>query len=72
MEIKSSAVFEIVKNERVFRLEVPVGAPLGDCYQVAGEYLDKFIEMINENAKMRKEHEAKSQEVADEQPEQAV
>jgi hypothetical protein len=73
MEIKSAAIFEILKDERVYRLEVPAGAPLGEVYQVSGEFLDKFIEMINENAKLRKEQQEKiKEEKPDVEPEQTV
>lgn len=30
---------------------MPVGAPLGEAYEVSGMFMDKMVEMINEHAK---------------------
>jgi len=72
MEIKSAAIFETKVNDRVYRFEVEAGCPLGDAYTASGQFLDKFIEMINENAKLRKEQQPKEEVIADGEPEQAV
>lgn len=57
MEIKNSLSLEVVKGDKVYRMEMPAGAPLGEAYTVAGEFMDKFIELINEHAAKRKENE---------------
>lgn len=62
MEIKNSLSLEIVKEDNVYRMEMPAGAPLGEAYMVAGEFMDKFVELINEHAAKRKENE-QSQDV---------
>lgn len=58
MEIKQILSLVINKNERIFRLDLPVGAPLGDTYEAVWEMLKKVSEMINESvdrSKMDKE-----------------
>ena len=46
--------FEITKNDRAYRLEVPSGAPLGELYDSLHEMLTAVLEMskkANDNAK---------------------
>jgi hypothetical protein len=49
MELKSSVIMEVKRNDFVFRLELPVGAPLGDAYEVIFEMLGKVVEMAKES-----------------------
>lgn len=49
MELKSSVVMEVKRNDFTFRLELPVGAPLGDAYEAIFEMLGKVVEMAKES-----------------------
>lgn len=49
MELKSILALEVVKNERTYRLELPVGAPLGEAYEATWEMLKKIVELVNES-----------------------
>ena len=49
MELKSILGLEVIKNERVYRLELPVGAPLGEAYEATWEMLKKIVELVNES-----------------------
>lgn len=57
MEFKNKVILEIVKEDLPYRLELPAGCPLGDAYQVVGQFLDKMVELINDHQKKRKEDE---------------
>lgn len=68
MEFKNTIVLEIQKEERVYRMEMPAGAPLGEAYQCAGMMLDRLVELINEHSQKRKEEEnAKKNESPEEE-----
>lgn len=62
MEAQNVLVFEIKKEDRKYRLELPVNAPLGEAYTVAGMFLDKFVSLINEHATKRNEELEKQEE----------
>jgi hypothetical protein len=49
MELKSSVILEVKRNDNVFRLELPVGAPLGDAYEATWSMLSKIVEMAKES-----------------------
>lgn len=49
MELKQILGLEVAKNERVYRLELPVGAPLGEAYEATWEMLKKIVELVNES-----------------------
>ena len=49
MELKSSVILETKRNDYVFRLELPIGAPLGDAYEATWEMLSKIVEMAKES-----------------------
>ena len=54
MDQKLMVHFEVVKNDRVYRLEVASGAPLGELYDSLHEMLTAVLEMskkANDNAK---------------------
>lgn len=60
MDIKTYVDIEIVKNERVYRFAMPVGAPFGEAYDAAFEALNKVSELMKQAA----ESAARPQEVA--------
>jgi len=49
MELKSSVILETKRNDYTFRMELPIGAPLGDAYEAAWEMLSKIVEMARES-----------------------
>ena len=49
MEMKSSLILETKRNDYLFRLELPIGAPLGDAYEATWEMLSKIVEMAKES-----------------------
>jgi len=54
MNQKLMVHFEVVKNERPYRLEVESGAPLGELYDALHEMLGAVLDMsrqANENAR---------------------
>ena len=48
MDVKSSLVLEVKRNDYVFRMELPIGATLGDAHSAACEMINKIVEMIQE------------------------
>ena len=48
MDLKSVILLEVVKNERTYRFEMPIGAPYGECYDVAFQVLGKISELSKE------------------------
>ena len=49
MELKSSVILEAKRNDYLFRLELPIGAPLGDAYEATWEMLSKIVSMAKES-----------------------
>lgn len=66
MEQKNVIAWEIQKEGRDYRLELPLDAPLGEAYEVAREYLAKIVELINNN--LPKKEESDEPEEAAEEP----
>jgi hypothetical protein len=56
MEAHNRISFEIKKEDRAYRLDIPNNAPLGEAYQVIGQFMDKIVELINEHQKKQKEN----------------
>ena len=54
MELKSSLILETKRNDYVFRLELPIGAPLGDAYEATWEMLSKIVDMAKESVEKSK------------------
>lgn len=57
MEIKNKLIFEIIKDDLPYRLELPGGCPLGDAYQCVGQFMDKIVELIKDHQEKRKKQE---------------
>jgi len=66
MEPKRILNFEFKKDDRVYNLQMPEGAPLSEAYEASLHFLSGFVKMINEHAEKMKpievEEEAKSEE----------
>ena len=45
MDLKSMIVLEFKKNDRIYQLLMPVGAPYGEAYDVCFEALNSILEM---------------------------
>jgi hypothetical protein len=50
MEEKNIIAFEIEKEGKLYRLEVPHGAPLGEAYEATASFLARIVELINDHA----------------------
>lgn len=45
MNVKQTLVMETIRNERTYNLILPVGAPYGEAYDAAFEFLNGVLEM---------------------------
>jgi len=50
MDLKSMVVLEFKKNDRIYQLLMPVGAPYGEAYDVCFEALNGILEMAKKAA----------------------
>ena len=65
MDFRNEVVFEVKKEDRVYRMHLPSGAPLGEAYEACGAFLDKIISMImahSENLKPKTLEEVEKKE----------
>lgn len=56
MNLKSVVTVEITKNGNTYTFNLPVGAPIGECYDACHEVLGHIIELAKqaaENAKSK-------------------
>lgn len=51
MEAQNVICFEFKKEDRIYRLQMPHGAPLGEAYEASASFLAEMVRMINEHAK---------------------
>lgn len=49
MKAKQEIIFEVEKNERVYKLSMPEGAPLGEAYEASAEFMQEVVRLINEH-----------------------
>lgn len=50
MEAKRLIAFEYKKEDRIYTLEMPDGAPLGEAYEAAANFLQEMVTLINDHA----------------------
>lgn len=50
--LKQAAKLEIVKEDRVYSLDVPPNAPLGEVHDVLFQMRSYIVEMINKSSKL--------------------
>ena len=64
MEIKSFGTFnlEFQKEERVYRFTLPYGAPYGEAYDAAFQFLNKVLEMQNKAVEEMQQKAAETKE----------
>ena len=63
MELKSLILVEVKKDDRVYRFEMPVGAPLGECYDAAFQALNKIAELMRDAASKAERKDEPAEEV---------
>ena len=63
MNFYSMITLEVVKNERVYRFEVPVGAPYADAHEAALELAAEIPEMQKKAEEFFKNQQAQKEKV---------
>lgn len=71
MEAKNIISFEFKKEDRIYRFELPYGAPLGEAYEVCSLVLDEIVRQIKEHAEKRRPQEPIEEEDEKEDVEEA-
>ena len=64
MEAKNVIAFEYVKEDRIYRLQMPHGAPLGEAYEATGSFLAEMVRMINAHSESLKSKESEKEDEA--------
>jgi hypothetical protein len=54
MNVKSSVIIEIIKDPRVYRMEIPAGSAYQEAIEVAGLFADALKEMQQQSAEREK------------------
>ncbi len=54
MQAKNVICFDIEKEGRTYRLQMPHGAPLGEAYEVVSCFQAEMVRLINEHAEKSK------------------
>jgi hypothetical protein len=55
MELKTSIVLEVKKDERLYQLFLPNGAPFGEACDAASEMVSALLKLATENHEKTKE-----------------
>lgn len=50
MKAQNLVAFEFEKEDRMYRLEMPNNAPLGEAYEAAASFLGEIVRLINEHS----------------------
>jgi hypothetical protein len=58
MELKTTLNFEITKNERTYRVIIPIGAPYGEVYDAVFSCLQGIIEHQQKSIEQMKTQQA--------------
>lgn len=68
MEAKNVIAFEYKKEDRIYRLEMPHEAPLGEAYEASANFLQEIVKLINEHSQKmtQKDPEEKTDESQEE------
>jgi hypothetical protein len=62
MELKTAVILEVKRNDFIFRMELPIGAPLGDTYEAGWEFLKKINDLSAEAVEKAKPQNDKTGE----------
>ena len=65
MEAQNIIAFEYKKEDRIYRLQMPSGAPLGEAYESVCSFLSEIGRMINEHVKSQMPIDPKDEEDKD-------
>lgn len=57
MEVRNEVVLEVKKEERIYRMQFPLGSPIGEAYDACRSFLDKLIETMVQHAEKSKPQE---------------
>lgn len=49
MEAKNIISFQYEKEDRIYSLQMPGGAPLGEAYEASANFLSEIVRLINEH-----------------------
>jgi hypothetical protein len=52
--LKTELLYEVTKNDRTYKFYIPVGAPLGEIYDVCYALFNDIVQEANEAAKQAK------------------
>lgn len=66
MELKSTLNFEVTKNERTYRISIPVGAPYGEAYDSIFACLEGLVDLQKKGVEQLKAQNAISSETSPE------
>ena len=65
MNINNVIAFEVKKEDRVYRLEMPHGSPLGEAYDVSLMFLAKLAELVKEHTQKQMPQDLEEEESAE-------
>lgn len=66
MEPKQIVHFDFEKEDRIYRFQMPAGAPLGEAYEASACFLAEMVRLINEHAEKMKPVEVKEVDESEE------
>ena len=70
MQAKNIISFDFEKEDRTYRFLMPSGAPLGEAYEAARNFLGEMVNLVNEhNEKVKSDESEDKNEAAEEQEE---
>jgi hypothetical protein len=64
MELKTTLNFEVTKNERNYRVSVPLGAPYGEAYDAVFSCLEGIVEYQRKSVEQLKSQATTTEPVA--------
>ncbi|MDP2652188.1 MAG: hypothetical protein Q8O94_03560 [bacterium] len=70
MELKNVITLEYTKEDRVYRLEMPDKAPLGEAYEATAKFLVKIAEFIQQHTQSVQPKEELEELMVEEEPSQ--
>ena len=62
MEVKNTLMFEVKKNENMYRMEMPMNAPVGEAYSAVADFMERIVAIINEQAEKRRVSDLENEE----------
>lgn len=62
MKVRNSITLEVEKEERLYQMELPVNAPLGEAYEAVSEFRKEIVRLINESVQKEESSEDEKKE----------